>query len=143
MNLHLQNIDSLNILVKPWQDCEFTLYEDDGTSNKYLKGEYLKTCIKVKSDEHGDVEIDFNKEGSYVTKVENLNLSVICRELAPVNIVVDNKNIIFYLDRGNFESSQEGWYFDNEQKTVKIKYNNHLGNYKVSISYAVKDLISI
>ncbi|MBU3075207.1 glycoside hydrolase family 31 protein [Clostridium estertheticum] len=143
MNLHLQNIDSLNILVEPWQDCEFTLYEDDGTSNKYLKGEYLKTCIKVKSDEHGDVEIDFNKEGSYVTKVENLNLSVICRELAPVNIAVDNKNIIFYLDRGNFESSQEGWYFDNEQKTVKIKYNNHLGNYKVSISYAVKDLISI
>ena len=43
MNLHLQNIDSLNILVEPWQNCEFTLYEDDGTSNNYVKGEYLKT----------------------------------------------------------------------------------------------------
>ena len=47
MNLHSQNIEKLDILIEPWQDCEFTLYEDDGTSNNYLKGEYLKTCIKV------------------------------------------------------------------------------------------------
>jgi alpha-glucosidase len=141
MNLHLQSIDSLNILIEPWQNCEFTLYEDDGTSNDYLKGKYLKTCINVKS--HGDVEIDFHKEGTYITKVKKLNLDVICRELAPVKVTVASKSIKFYLDRENYENSQEGWYYDNEQKTAKIKYNNHEGNYRVSVCYAVKDLISI
>ena len=141
MNLHSQNIKKLDILIEPWQDCEFTLYEDDGTSNNYLKGKYLKTCIKVESDKN--VEINFSKEGSYDTKVKNLNLNVICREIAPVSISLAGKGLKFYLDQKNWETSDAGWCYDNEEKTAKIKYSNPQGDYTVNISFDVKDLISI
>ena len=141
MNLHLQSINELNILIEPWQNSEFMLYEDDGTSNNYLKGEYLKTCINAKNDV--DVEISFNKEGSYNTKIKKIVLNVICRELAPVRIDMESNNMKFYLDQKIWENSEDGWYYDNEEKTAKIKYNNPRGNYVVNISFDVKDLISI
>ena len=75
--------------------------------------------------------------------MKNLNLNVICREIAPVNITLETQDIIFYLDQKNWETSDAGWCYDNEEKTAKIKYNNPQGDYAVSISFTVKDLISI
>lgn len=41
--------DTLNIHIYPGGDSEFTLIEDDGTSNDYLKGIYAKTQLALKS----------------------------------------------------------------------------------------------
>ncbi len=141
MNLHLQSIEKLNILIEPFENCEFTLYEDDGTSNNYLKGEYLKTCIKVNHNDN--VEISFNKEGTYKTKVKELTLNIICRDVAPVTITLGSKKLDFYLDEKNWKNAEDGWYYDNEEHTAKIRYNNPQGNYTVSVGFDVKDLISI
>jgi alpha-glucosidase len=141
MNLHSQTIDALNILIEPWENSEFTLYEDDGVSNNYLKGEFMKTHIKVNSDKN--IKISFSKEGSYQSKVKNLCLNLICRELAPINVALGNEKVKFYLDKKQWESSEEGWYYDNEEKTAKIKYNNQEGDYTLSVNFDVKDLISI
>jgi alpha-glucosidase len=141
MNLHSEKIETLNILIEPWESSEFTLYEDDGISNNYLKGEYLKTHIKVNNAKN--IKINFNKEGSYDTKVKNLCLNIICRELAPINVSLGDKTIKFHLDKKQWESSEEGWYYDNEEKTAKIKYENPVGDYTVSVNFDVKDLISI
>lgn len=41
--------DTLNLHIYPGGDSEFTLIEDDGTSNDYLKGIYAKTQLTLKS----------------------------------------------------------------------------------------------
>lgn len=48
-----------------------------------------------------------------------------------------------FLDIKEWELSEEGWYFDIEQKTTKIKYKNINENYDLNVNFSVKDLISI
>lgn len=48
-----------------------------------------------------------------------------------------------FLDKKEWEASEEGWYYDMEQKTAKIKYKNIEENYVLYIDSDVKDLISI
>lgn len=140
-NLHLEAIKKLNLLIEPSEESEFVLYEDDGVSNSYLNGECLKTHIKIKRDD--TIKVMFNKEGNYKTKVENICLNVICTDLAPVNIALGKNYLKLFLDKKQWEDSKEGWYYDNEEKTVKIKYENPQGDYIVSVNFSVKDLISI
>lgn len=141
MNLHQENIERLNILIEPWQNSEFTLYEDDGVSNDYIKGDYLKTSIEVKNEEN--IKISFNKEGNFKSKVNKICLDLICKDTAPVKVTLKNHDMKFYLDEKQWQLSEEGWYFDNEQKTAKIKYNNLEEDYEVVVNFQVKDLISI
>ena len=51
-NLMTEKTTELEILMAPDVDSEFVLYEDDGCTNEYLKGAYLKTRIAVTA---GDV----------------------------------------------------------------------------------------
>ena len=44
---------------------EFTLYEDDGATNAYLKGELRKTTLKTKGMTNG-VQLLISSEGEYV-----------------------------------------------------------------------------
>ena len=48
-NLMTEKTTALDILMAPDVDSEFTLYEDDGHTNDYRKGAYLKTKIAVKA----------------------------------------------------------------------------------------------
>ena len=48
-NLMTEKTTALDILMAPDVDSEFTLYEDDGRTNDYRKGAYLKTKIAVKA----------------------------------------------------------------------------------------------
>ena len=47
-NLMTEKTTELEILMAPDVDSEFVLYEDDGCTNEYLKGAYLKTRIAVR-----------------------------------------------------------------------------------------------
>lgn len=141
MNLHQEEIRKLNLLIEPSEESEFTLYEDDGVSNNYLKGESLKTNIRVKHE--GKIEVVFNKEGNYKTNIEEVCINLICSDIAPINVALENNSLKMFLDKKQWEHSEEGWYYDNEDRTAKIKYKNPEGNYAVAVNFNVKDLISI
>lgn len=141
MNLHKEKIEKLNILIEPWEDSKFTLYEDDGITYNYLKGEYCKTKISVKNE--GTVSIDFSKEGNYESLVKDICLDLSCRDRAPIYVRIDDRRLPMYLDPKQWNSSNEGWYYDNENKTARIKYKNMKCNYSLKVNFDVKDLISI
>lgn len=46
-NLMHETVTGLHILMAPDVDSEFTVYDDDGKTNEYQNGAYLKTKIKV------------------------------------------------------------------------------------------------
>ncbi|WP_077612943.1 glycoside hydrolase family 31 protein [Clostridium sp. Marseille-P2415] len=141
MNLMTEKTTSLNILLAPDVNSEFTLYEDDGISNDYLQGLYLKTQITVEAGTQ--TLIKFTNQGSYKTDVESIFLDVIHREKAPFYVLADKKEIHHFLHRKKFEEAECGWYYSQRLKSVQIKYPNPKKNHEVLISFEQFDLIGM
>lgn len=141
MNIHNDSTEKLKLLIEPSQESSFVLYEDDGITNNYKDGEYLKTLISVKKD--NGVKISFEKEGNYNKQAKEITIDLICKDIAPVQVSISCKKMPMFLDKKAWEVSEEGWYFDIEQKTAKIKYANIKESYEINVNFDVKDLISI
>lgn len=142
-NIHSQAIHTLDLLIEPSINNHFDLYEDDGVSMDYKDGKYLVTHITTKSQREG-VTIQFNHEGNYKTKIKNLNLSVICPNMAPINVVIDKQKLHRYLNYDDYLNAESGWYFDGEKKQARVKYKNPKSkNYTAVLEFKIGDLISI
>lgn len=141
MNIHHDSIDKLKLLIEPSEESSFVLYEDDGITNNYKNGEYLKTLVSVKKTD--GVKITFEKEGNYNKQPKEINIDLLCRDVAPVQICLKDIKLPMLLDKKQWELSEEGWYFDTEQRIAKIKYPNIGENYDLHVNFSVKDLISI
>ena len=140
-NLMTQKTTDLEILMAPDVDSTFTLYEDDGVSNDYRNGGYLKTKISVEAGEK--TKITFTGEGNYETAVERIRLDVIHREKAPFFVLVDGREIPHFLHRRKFEEAQEGWYYSQTLKSVQVKYDNPKADHEVIVSFEVFDMIGM
>ncbi|WP_203650253.1 glycoside hydrolase family 31 protein [Secundilactobacillus yichangensis] len=143
MNIHNDVIDKLNFLIEPSAKAAFTVYEDDGVSNDYLKGVSLRTQVTTESNENG-VAVSFKRTGDYQTKVKTVELSVCCPELAPLSVTLGDQVLPRYLNSDKFETAAAGWYFNGEKRQVEVRYANPAAkDYQVGINFNQKDLISI
>ena len=127
--------------MAPDVDSTFTLYEDDGVSNDYRNGGYLKTKISVEAGEK--TRITFTGEGNYETAVEKIRLDIIHREKAPFFVLVDGREIPHFLHRRKFEEAEEGWYYSQTLKSVQVKYANPKTDHEVNISFEAFDMIGM
>lgn len=140
-NLMNDNVDSLHIIMAPDIDSSFTIYDDDGKTNDYKNGSYLKTDISVKAG--AKTYIDFEYEGSYENTAETMELDVIHREKAPFYVQLDGKEVPHFLHRRKYEESDIGWYYSQTKKSVQVKYPNPKKNHQVLISFEVFDMIGM
>lgn len=140
-NLMTEQTTALEILMAPDIDSTFTLYEDDGRTNQYRDGAYLKTNIKVTSGTR--TIVSFTNEGNYETAVENVTLDIIHREKSPFYVQLDGAPLKHYLHRRKFEEAESGWYYSQRLKSVLIKYPNPKKDYEVLVSFEQFDLIGM
>ena len=140
-NLMTEKTTDLDILLVPDVDSSFTLYEDDGVSNDYLRGGFLKTRIDMTAGEQ--TVIRFTHSGDYKTAVENIHLDVVHREKSPFYVQIDGEMIPHFLHRKKYEAASRGWYYSQTLKSVQIKYPNPKKDHAVLISFAVFDLIGM
>lgn len=140
-NLMNDKVDSLHIIMAPDIDSSFTIYDDDGKTNDYKNGSYLKTDISVKAG--AKTYIDFEYEGSYENTAETMELDVIHREKAPFYVQLDGKEVPHFLHRRKYEESDIGWYYSQTKKSVQVKYPNPKKNHQVLISFEVFDMIGM
>ncbi|SDE38276.1 alpha-glucosidase [Paenibacillus sp. UNCCL117] len=140
-NIHKDAIEELHVLVEPSENSSFVLYEDDGVTNNYKNGDYLKTTIAVETKR--DTTISFQKEGGHTSSVKRMVIDLIARTVAPVRVTLQGRLLPMFLDPAEWEAKEEGWYYDLELKAAKIKYNNLETEYDLVVSFDVKDLISI
>ncbi|KRM12151.1 TIM-barrel domain-containing protein [Paucilactobacillus suebicus] len=142
-NLHNDIIDKLDLLIEPSVKSSFTVYEDDGKTNDYKRGQSLETTFDFQPLD-GGVLVNVTQTGKYQTKVKNMVLSVCCPGVAPFSVSIDGIKVEQFLNFDKFENADEGWYFNGESRQVEIKYaNRQVDKYQVQISFSVKDLISI
>ncbi|MCR5395836.1 MAG: DUF4968 domain-containing protein [Lachnospiraceae bacterium] len=144
-NLTDEVVKGLNILCAPAKKSGevsvFELYDDDGKTFNFEKGEYNLTTITMTSGEK--VELDFKREGSYKSTVEKMNIDMIHRASSPYWVSIDGEEIPHFLHKAKFDQAKLGWYYDQTKKSVKIKYPNKTNDYKVEVSFENFDLLGM
>lgn len=140
-SIHHDRIEELRLLIEPSQEASFVFYEDDGATQSYQRGDYLKTSISVQTG--SDAVIAFRKEGAYTSSITSIIIDLVCQSVAPVQVWLQGRRLTAFLDHNLWEEAGEGWYYDLEHKSARVKYRNIPGNYELAVSFEVKDLISI
>ena len=133
--------DFLRLIITPKEEAVFTLYEDDGKTNRYKEGAFLETTVKVSPGEK--VMVDFQKTGVYPGDVQTMLLDVVKREKGPYWVSVGEEQLKQYLHREKWEAAAEGWYYSQTLKSVQVKYKERQGDYRVTISFEAFDLIGM
>lgn len=134
-------VTSLHLLCAGGRDGQFVLYEDDGITLNYEKGEYFRTRIVMKSGEH--VKISFGCEGSYETQIEDVCIDLIRPGGSPFYVMVDGKELPHYVNRKRYEAAKEGWYYSPGLRSALMKYKNPKKEYTVEASFENYDLIGM
>lgn len=140
-NLMTEQTTALTLFMAPDIDSSFTLYEDDGCTNEYRKGNYLKTHISVSAGTRTYVR--FTHAGHYQTAVKQMYLDMIHREKSPFYVQLDGKELPHFLHRRKFEQAECGWYYSQRLKSVQIKYPNPAKNHELMVSFEEFDLIGM
>lgn len=135
------NVVSLNLLITNDADADFVMYDDDGISFDYRKGQYLKTLISVRGGAR--MNICFEKEGKYESTIETVTLDIIHREKGPRWVRVGDTPLKQFLHRNKWMEAEEGWYYSNSKRSAQIKYKERPGSYVVTVSFEQFDLIGM
>ena len=141
MNLGKDEIKELYILIANGRDNTFTMYEDDGKTYNYKKGQYLKTNIKLISDKKTVVK--FIKEGEFKSSIENIEIEMITKEKSPYYVKIGDRTVEQFLNRRLYNNAKEGWYYDNSSRSVIIKYANIEDDYDILVSFEDLDLVGM
>lgn len=93
--------DTLTLHVYPGADSEFTLIEDDGTSNDYLKGIYAKTKIVSKAGKNAQ-KIDVTPALGYYDGIQPERTWRICvHESKDIDSITCNGTDLKFTKQGN------------------------------------------
>ena len=116
--------DVLTLDLYPYGNTSFNLYEDDGLTRDYKKGEFACTLISVSSPkgEKGTITVDIAKaKGDYKGRYqERTYLLDVRSESSPSNVTVAGKPLSA-ISSEVFNAGQEGWYFDASDRMGRVK----------------------
>ena len=141
MSMERDPVTSLHIIMAPGIDRGYTLYDDDGISNDYLKGVYRKTSISMTGS--SVVKVEFCGEGSYDDSVETVTVEMIRKDRSPFWAALGDQKLEHYLNRRKFEAVSSGWYYSQSKRAVLIKYPNPKNNATLTVSFEDFDLIGM
>jgi alpha-glucosidase len=158
MNLERDKVTGLHLYLAPEEASDeefristFTLYDDDGVSNDYRKGVFLKTQITMTG--YDIVNVDFVHEGEYESPVKDMLVEVIRKDRAPISVALEGldfeaessfaKELTHFLNYDKFMAAQSGWYYHMSKRTVLVKYENPHEDYRLTVSFREFDLIGL
>lgn len=109
--------DPLTFAVYPKGQSSFEVYEDDGETRAYQKGEYstqLVECIAPETEGTGDIQIVVNPaegqfEGMLEKRVYEFEIHL---RTKPINVFVNTHEILAVNDATTYEHSRQAWYYD-------------------------------
>jgi alpha-glucosidase len=114
----------LRVLIAPATESESTLYEDDGESLDYRKGDFLKRRFHQTRNDN-EISVDISApQGSYRPASRDLVLEI-WTEREPKIVSIQhgnnaaNSTSLPRLDSAAFENSPRGWTYANGTLTVK------------------------
>ena len=141
MNMERDKIRALHLIVAPGRDSSFTLYDDDGVSEAWRRGESRKTRIELHGRDR--VEICFRAEGAYPDFVERVTVEMLRRDRSPCWVRLGEELLPRFTNRQDFESAVSGWYYSQTKRAVLIRYPNPRRELSLTVSFEDFDLIGM
>jgi alpha-glucosidase len=115
-------IDPLTLKIYPHESSTYTLYEDDGKTRKYKKGEYCTTQYDCTQD-NGDVMIKINKRtGKYMPARRKYLLEVL-QEDKPIDVTLNKSRLKELKSLKDFNNSSSGYFYGSD-KFLRIKFKD-------------------
>jgi len=115
----------LTLDIYPSDSSSFTLFEDDGNSTKYQKGEFGKTIFQCETNST-DILIRISKmDGDYTGKLLNRSL------ISYINLIKETPSEVFFNDKSiiktnNYKTclkTSNSWFYDNKLKYIITNIN--------------------
>ena len=141
MSMANDKVTSLNIVMAPGQDRTYTLYDDDGVSNDFLRGVFRKTEINMTGTDV--VKVNFASTGDYGDFVEDVTIEMIRKDRSPFWVALGDRKLEHFLNRRKFSCASEGWYYSQTKRAVIVKYPNPRKNITLTVSFEDFDLIGM
>ena len=141
MSMERDHMTKLHLTLAPGMENSYTLYDDDGVTNNFKKGEFRKTHISMEGKDV--VKVHFNSEGSYEDFVEEVTVEMIRRDRSPYWVTLGDAKLEHFLNRRKFEAASEGWYYSQTKKAVEVKYKNPKKDITLTVSFEDFDLIGM
>ena len=133
---------TLEVTITPESDSSFTLYDDDGHTEAFQKGNYAETKITVESGER--VKIHFSTTGDYPLSWNRLELRVMRKDKGAFFVEVDGLRISQFLSVDDWETNKEGWVYDLSDRFVRIKLDRpERRDFEILVSFEKFDLIGM
>ena len=137
--LPLQSGDTIDLWICPDKACTFTMYEDDGTSNAYLDGEYLSTKYEL-SRNQDLVAITSECRGNFVPS-DTIIYHIQCTATAPVQVLWNGEEVPQLLDEDHFQAANSGWHYYHSTKVCSVKCRNGRNLAELLVNFGFFDLI--
>lgn len=118
--------DVLTLDLYPFGDSSFDMYEDDGLSRDYRKGEFAKTLISMSApqEKKGRITVHIGKaRGDYKGRLKERTYELnVHTEETPLQVSL-NGSALKNITAADFQSGKSGWCFDPEDKkgTLKVR----------------------
>lgn len=130
--------DSLTLDIYPYKKSAFNLYEDDGLTRDYKKGDFAKTLIQVNEQKNVSITINAAKgkyNGQMAKRVYLLNIH---SHTAPVQITVNNQRLKVFTSLTRFNEAKTGCFYNASELNgiihIKTDYLNTNSNQVISVS---------
>ena len=119
--------DPLTLDIYPYGNTQFEMYEDDGNTRKYQRGEFATQLIQVKAPEGkaGDIEVLVGKSvGEFAGKLNSRVYELLIHsEVKPRSITVNGQPVLELTDPGAYPNAMAAWYDDrtDRQGIIHVK----------------------
>lgn len=136
-------VDEVTFDLYPQGESHYVLYEDDGNTRSYAKGESSEQAIAMQAPAQGsgDVRVHIGAvEGRYAGQLPQRRyaLRVLSRQ-SPSAVELDGRALPQQADRAAFDAANEGWYFDANERQGSV----HVRTASVDIRSALDLRIAI
>lgn len=140
-SMEKDKVTDLLLTVIPGEERSFCLYDDDGRTNDYKNGQFLKTDIHMSGN--SIVKLNVKRSGGYKDTVRNIKVDMVKKERSPFWVSLSGKRMRHFLNRRLFEQATEGWYYSQSKRSVEVKYPNPSDDYELQVSFEDFDLIGM
>jgi len=113
-------LDEVTFDLYPQGDAQYTLYEDDGATRRYEKGESSTQVITVQAPAQGSGPVQVRIDavhGRYAGQLPQRRyaLRVLSRQ-RPSAVTLGERTLPMLADKADWQSADEGWYFDASER---------------------------
>ena len=143
LQLRPEGVEKLQLLAEGSMPCSFTLYQDDGVSRAYERGEYLETRMALEPHEDS-IHLSFEHTGSFEDCVKEYQVTLCGRFIAPLEIRAGEKKLKLVLSKEEFDEAEGNvWYFSLARRHVLIRFDNPKQDFTLEVDYRIHDLIGM